>query len=357
MIPTDWLDALASVGSLTDKQLQNRFGAEASRWARQQEELRKKARAKFAEADTMLFDREALEQATHEAIARYHASRFPLGAKVVDLTCGIGSDLHAFGSGAVGFEIDALRAEYARHNCPLTEVRTEDGLAYAQSSSDPYLWADPDRRDSSGRRLADPSQYAPNPLDIPRDRQLTGIKLSPMLADEFLAEVGPRVEFVSFRGECREAVVWAGKLAEAGIFAVRIETGATLGREPTYDQVDEAGEFIFDADPAAVRAHALGGFDRPQLGDSPGYVTGGDLESEWLTPYRVLAAGTYDAKRIKEALRNLGRRVFEVKQRGAGVEPTAVMRQVRTDGDPASLICWRVGKSVRWALAERVGRG
>src|SRR5437016_14004934 len=65
---------------------------EASAWAFTQWALRKKAAGKgFPKAEVMLFTREALEQASHFSIARYHASCFPTGVLVGDLTCGIGS--------------------------------------------------------------------------------------------------------------------------------------------------------------------------------------------------------------------------------------------------------------------------
>lgn len=409
MIPDAWLEALSQAVALTPKQLEKRFGAEASRWALLQVELRKKARAKFADADSMLFEREALEQATHEEVAKYHASRFPEGASVVDITTGIGSDLCAFPN-AIGFELDPSRAQYAQQNSG-KEVRVGDGLEFVRENPVDYIWADPDRRDAGGKRLADPSQFQPNPLEIPRDRQLTGIKLSPLLQDEFLESVGERIEFVSYKGECREAIAWSGKLISpllvegvgefakpsepggtdfaAGTYAIRIqdsvssithpvvsqgeienssfvERNATppsrrglspgrlvLARSEIYDVETDPGEYIFDADPAAVRAHALGNFNLPQLGDSPGYLTGDFLDSEWLTPYQVIASGSFDTKRIKEALRTHGLRVFEVKQRGAGVDPTTVMKQVKMEGEPVSLICWKVEKSIRFALARR----
>lgn len=63
--------------------------AEDAAWAFTQWALRERARAKFPDADRMLFTREALEQATPYAVARYHASRFPAGVLVADLTAGI----------------------------------------------------------------------------------------------------------------------------------------------------------------------------------------------------------------------------------------------------------------------------
>src|SRR5579862_2583969 len=68
---------------------------ELARGAFGQWELRRRAKAKFERAEEMWFGREALEQATHEQVARYHASLFPAGALVHDLTTGLGGDLIA----------------------------------------------------------------------------------------------------------------------------------------------------------------------------------------------------------------------------------------------------------------------
>ena len=342
---------------MSAKQLAKKFGDEAARWASLQVDLRKKARAKFGAADGMLFDREALEQATHEAVAQYHASKFSSGASVVDMTVGIGADLIALAKRGpvIGFEIDEMRADYARHNCLGADVRNEDGLAFVLANGSPYIWADPDRRDSAGKRLNDPSAYEPDPASIPRDRELTGIKLSPLLFDEYLETVGDRIEFVSYRGECREAIAWSGKSVEPGFFCVDAETGLSLPRFEVEDAVNEAYEYIFDSDPAAGRAHALGNFGLPQLGDSPGYLTGEEaVDSPWLRSYEVLYKESGDFKRIKEFLRKSGLRVFEVKQRGAGVDPSSIIKQLKTDGDQVSLIAWRVDKSVRYAVCRRV---
>jgi THUMP domain-like len=357
LISPSWFDALADADKLSPKQLAKKYGDEAARWASLQVDLRKKGLAKFINSNQMLFDREALEQATHEAIADYHASCFPVGVSVIDMTVGIGADLIGLAKRGpvVGFELDAMRTETARYNCPGADVRNEDGLAFCLSNDVPYIWADPDRRDSGGKRLIDPSTYLPNPLEIPRDRILTGIKLSPLLQDEYLESVGQRIEFVSYRGECREAIAWSGSQVEPGFFAVDAETREFLPRNEVDDAVHEPWGVIFDSDPAAGRAHALGNFGLPQLGDSPGYLTGETMvTSPWLRAYEVLFQDSSDLKRIKEFMRKNGLRVFEVKQRGAGVDPTTVMKQLKTEGDPVSLIAWRVEKSVRYAVVRRV---
>ena len=357
MIDPDLLAALDADESR--KAIEARFGTEAGRWASVQAELRAKARTRFGpDAARMLFVREALEQATHPAVAEYHASRFPAGTEVVDLTCGIGSDLIALSrrGPAIGYEIDPERAGYAGHNLgPDTRIVAGDGLEVEPTD---YAWADPARR-SEGRRLTDAEAYAP-PLSALalRARRLMGIKLSPLLPDAVLEGLGGGLEFVSHGGECREAVVWLGSEAEPGRWAVQI--GRTIERLPAAlypESASEPGAFLHEADPAAIRAHVLGGFGLDALGDTPGYLTGDEpLVSPWLRSYTILAHGAFDSRRVKEELRRLSLRVFEVKRRGV---PDAVDTKARaligkTEGRPASIVLYAQGPSARYLLASAV---
>ncbi|MCL6593599.1 MAG: extracellular solute-binding protein, partial [Alicyclobacillus sp.] len=153
-------------------------------WAFTQWALRERARAKFPDADRMLFTREALEQATPYAVARYHASRFPAGVLVADLTAGIGGDLMALAERGpvVAFEPDEERAACAEWNAGIA-VRREDAMKAEWDWE--YAFCDPSRR-RAGRRLTQPQDFSPNPVEVARrmaDLRLGGIKLSPMLSD------------------------------------------------------------------------------------------------------------------------------------------------------------------------------
>ena len=123
--------------------------AEVARWAFTQWELRKRAATKFVRADAMLFDREALEMASTEALARFHASRYPSGVPVIDITVGIGADLMALAARgpAVGYEIDTMRAEMARHNLAVYDVTAELHASDGLGARGDYVWADPARRE------------------------------------------------------------------------------------------------------------------------------------------------------------------------------------------------------------------
>lgn len=334
----------------------------AAAWAFTQWELRRRARTKFSNADHMLFTREALEQATHEHVAAYHASKFPKGALVADLTCGIGGDLMALASRgpAIGYELDAERAAYARHNVRSATVIETDSL------TDDWTWdyaiADPSRR-VAGRRTLNHEDFQPDVRELAKRMQklrLGCIKLSPLLKDSFLESLGKRLEFVSFRGECREALVWCGSETEPGRVAVQVESGETLpaGEGATHEE-DPKG-WMFEADPAAIRSHSLGTLcDRhglSLLGDSNGYLTGDTrLDSPWLRSYRVMATDRAGEKSIRMWLRELNARVVEVKSRVKGLDLIKWQKNLRTtEGRPVTVAFYPVGLSVRFVLLEPI---
>ncbi|HVT12502.1 MAG TPA: hypothetical protein VHE55_09560 [Fimbriimonadaceae bacterium] len=335
---------------------------EDARWAFGQWALRQRARSKFALADQMLFDRESLEMASHEAVAAYHASRFPVSELIGDLTCGIGADLIALArrGPTVGFEIDAERAEYARHNLSVHGLEAEIVVGDAMAASWPFEFAfvDPSRR-IAGRRTLDLDQFAPNPREIAerfRGLRLAAMKLSPMLSDRDLESFSGHLEFVSFRRECREALLWYG--LGSGRAAVLAESGETLpaGGDPPATALIR--RYLFEGDPAAIRAHCLGELcmhhQLSALGDSNGYLTGDSpVESAWLTTYEVLADHAADLKRTRSALKSLGGGTPVVKSRGAAVDVDRLRKDLRGEGEDLYVVVYPVGSSLRHAICRK----
>lgn len=314
----------------------------------------------------MLFDREALEMASSEAVATYHAGLFPADSTVIDVTAGIGADAIALArrGPVVAYELDLERARLLRHNLAVhgvvADVRVGDGLGHPSA---PYVLADPARRDAS-RRSRHIEAYAPSPSDIlaahPEARRIA-IKLSPMLPDdEFakLAEGRPHeLQFLSYRGECPEALFTIGsEISESWRGAVHLESGARLAAADLYDQADEARAYLYEADPAAIRAHALGDFDLAALGDSNGYLTGDELiRSVWLRAYRVLADGPGDERKTGQRLRELGIGTPEVKLRGVDAEPAKLRKRWRQAvGRPGIVVLYPVGPRIRHAIVEAI---
>lgn len=334
----------------------------AAQWAFQQWSLREKAHAKFARADEMWFVREALEQATHERVAAYHASQFPGSVAVADLTAGIGGDTIALAARGetVGSDLDAARLNCAAHNLRVhglaAELRVMDSLDWPAGI--PYFWCDPARR-VQGRRTLKLDQFSPDVYRVIHhfaQAKLGGIKLSPMLADADLAALGNHVEFVSFGNECREAVVWIGAESGAGVHAVHIESGERLRQSPSQQEPQtHAYEFIFEADPAAIRAHSLGALeeqlDASPLGQSNGYLTGRSLAtSPWVTSFRVLEQGKLDAGWMK----SLPYDIDTIKVRGVDIDPAQWVKKVRSRrGELAVALVFPTSDGVRVCVANR----
>lgn len=326
-------------------------GAELAAWAYQIQETRLRARGRFSRAAEMLFTQEALEQATHPAIAEWHAAKFPAGELVSDLTCGIGSDLLSLAARgpAVGYELDPERARFARHNLTVNgqkaEVLEQDGLAHLAT---PFAFADPGRR-SEGRRLADPADYQPDPARVAEAfgrLELGVMKLSPLLSNEILLRYSPALEFVSYGRECREVCLSFGANVTPGIWAVHIESGETLPEQDLTGHTTSPGSWFFEADPAAIRAHALGHFGLDQLGDSPGYLTGSDLvRTPWLSAYEVLWTDAYDPRRLKTYLRERKSARPILKQRGTDLDLESLRKQLKPYGAiPTTLAFFREGR-------------
>ena len=333
----------------------------AARWAFTQWDLRHRAAAKFALAGEMLFDRDGFEMASDERLATYHASHFPTGAKVIEVGCGIGSDTIALArrGPVIAYESDPERAAIARHNLQVhgleAEVRT---AVWTPDVAGEFVFADPSRR-AGGRRTLEPSDFSPNPIELVRaysGADLLGIKLSPMLPDTFFDIFEARCEYASLGRECRESILWFGE--ERGTFAVHIESGELLPSCEPAGVVEDPLAWVFEADPASIRAHALGSFEVPSLGDSNGYLTGDQpLTSPWLRGYRTLECGRFDVKEVRTALAKHDARTPEIKQRGTGVDPAVLRKQLRSQGKrPTVVLLYPLGKSIRYVVAVAAPR-
>jgi hypothetical protein len=313
----------------------------------------------------MLFDREGLEMATHERLAEYHASLFPANATVFDLTTGVGADLIAIArrGPAIGFEVDPVRRGYARHNVAAhgldVNVRAESWEVLAEAE---YYFLDPARR-TGGRRTLNPDEFEPNPLQVISvlsGARLGVLKLSPMLPDVFLESFGGVLEFLSFGGECREALVILGEEASSGRFAVHVESGERIPVSAAVSEALEPGNYLYEADPSAIRAHALGTLARQfgisPLGNSNGYLTGDQsITSIWLKAFRVLAFNRFDVATLRKDLAELGASTPVLKQKGSGHDLDALRRKLILNGSRELVVAlYTVGKSLRYAVAEPV---
>lgn len=319
--------------------------------------LRRKATAKLDEPDTWLLCDAALQQATPTSVARHRAARLQ-GRDVHDVTCSIGADLVETARVArrcVGSDVDEVRLAMAAANCvthavaPLL-VRAD---ALRAVTRDAVIIADPARRDSSGRRRWHPDDLVP-PLsalvDAYAGRDLV-VKCAPGL-DFDAVSWADEVELVSLDGSVREACLWRGSVATAGI--TRRATVLRHDRpqwtitdlDPDDCPTRPVGEWLVDPDGAVVRAglvrqyaarHGLGQLD-PRIA----YLTGD-------TPppgraFRVVDHGRYSEKTLRALVRKHDVGALEILVRGVAVRPDELRRRLKLSGSgSATVVITRIG--------------
>lgn len=341
-------------------------GAEAARWAFTQWELRTRARQKFDRAESMLFDRDGYEMSSHELVAAYHATCFPSGVLVADLTVGIGADLIALGrrGQTIGFELSQERATMAESNLRVHGVNAP--IVVADCLAGPwefeYAFADPARRVGDRKRV-EPSDYEPNLNELVARMsglRLGIIKLSPLVPDETLQSFGGTFRFLSYGGECREALLIVGKDVDGmAPCAVHLESGATVGAGREAIETPLPGKYLYEADPAGIRVGGLGTlcetYSLQLVGDSNGYLTGDDrIGSPWLKCYEVLYSGAADIAETRRQLVKHGSATPDVKTRGKGLEAESLRKQWRLGGDERLLVAvYRVGPKIKHVVLRR----
>jgi hypothetical protein len=213
------------------------------------------------------------------------------------------------------------------------------------------VFADPARRKAGGGRVFDPKAYSP-PWDfvaglatrIPR----TVLKLAPGIAHELLPP-GAEGEWVSVGGDLVEAAFWCGPLAGVPRRATLLPGGHVLtGSGAEKAPVGPVGSFLYDPDPAVVRAHLVAEF-AAEIG---GRLADPDIAYVYTdepvdTPYgrrlEITDVLPFSLKRLRALLRE--RRVgrLEIRKRGSALEPDQLRRQLRLAGpEAASMVLTKV---------------
>lgn len=323
---------------------------------------RRRAVSKFERADSMYFTREALEQATSEIVSVHHAERFRGASRILDAGCSIGGDLTALARVAptIGVERDPVRALFARAN-----VATTQGANAAIAVADvrdvrlacDAMFCDPARRDDRTRRILDPEQSRP-PLSwianaaryVPR----IGAKLAPAF-DGNDTTADAELEYVSVRGECREALAWFGDARTAARRATRLPKGGTFfgdaadcARAPQVAM--KAGSMLFDPDAALVRSGLLASFAERHglafLDARIAYLTGDDApDSRFVRGFRIVEHFPFQLKQLRRRLRELGIGSVEIKKRGFPMTPEELRGKLDLRGDDTcTIVLARVGE-------------
>lgn len=325
-----------------------------------QVELRHRAEAKFGDlAARMYFTPEGLEQATRLSVARHRAGRLQAAAvgTLVDLGCGIGGDLVAASAAGIttaGVDLDPVRVAVAEANLAALDlpgaVMVADATTLDTSPFD-VAYADPARRSGGGRTFS-PEGWTP-PWSFVEEllRRDSCVKVAPGIPHG-LVPTGVEAEWVSDRGEVKEAALWSGRLATTARRATVIGHGglATLTEEDDPGAgVRPVGAFLYEPDGAVIRAGLVtavaAGVDGGLVDRKIAYVTGDEaVHTPFARGYRVLERLPYREKPLRAALRERGVGILTIKKRGVSVSPDELRQRLGLRGEEtATIVLTRMG--------------
>jgi THUMP domain-like/RNA cap guanine-N2 methyltransferase len=356
--------------------LRMEFPADLVRGAITLVELRRRAAGKFSRASGMWFDRVSLEQSTAEAVARHKAQRFRRGERIWDLCCGIGGDAIqlAVGGEVLAVDRDAAACLCAQWNAEIYEVGNHLTTLCADvetlSDRSGLVHIDPDRRPArpagSGQRSLKLEEGAPGLESLTRmTAEFRGgaIKCSP--ASNFGGKF-PRaeVELVSLDGECKEATIWFGELAEPGLWrATALPSGESLSGDPLSAAAPLAplGRYLFDPDPALVRSGLIDlyavGQGMSRLDDAEEYLTGDAIPASHLVQaFEVMAQLPNNEREIREYVRGSDIGSLEIKCRRIPIDIESLRRKLSLSGRAAAVLVFaRIEERARAIVCRRIG--
>lgn len=314
--------------------------------------LRKVAQTKFPKANKMYFTRDALEQASGYEVSSYRAERYRGYAQIADLGCSIGGDTLAMAqvSSVIGIDRDPLRLAIAQANSqalgfdvPFVQTDLENSFPCLEYPA-VALFFDPARR-VNGRRISSVKKYIP-PLQIVAD-WLTffpalGVKISPAVNKRELFGYDAEIEFISFKGELKEAVLWFGPL-KAGQKRATVLPGPhmmiddvntiELSRRPTL-AMSQPLQYFYEPDPAIIRAGMVQALmvrlGAAQIDQDIAYITANKKKS---TPFaRVWEVEDwfpFQLKKLRAYLRERNVGLVTVKKRGSPIIPEDLIHSLR----------------------------
>lgn len=362
----------------------------------EQRSLRRKAKAKQARAEAMLFTALGCMQMTSQSLGEAKALRFAnRGLKrIVDYTCGMGGDtLHAPPNlEVIGVDRDEATLLCYRHNARLHRDRVLAVLGDATRSpvrANACL-LDPARRPKAGMNHWDGDGMVPGWDDLESlvgSHEAVGIKLGPGLTPPEVFNTH-EFEYLGLNDACLELMIWAGALGDAGMIRAtewpsgesvvatrqeRDESFIALSAEAAdaADSVEAGGgagpgTYLYEPVKCVVRAHLHGilayRYGLRLLDPRIAYLTGDlSIESPLLKRYAILREMPHDLGEIRTIFKREGIGVVTVKKRGSSIVPEQVRAKVRHAGveGAATLVFTRMGerRKVFWVKPEGAAAG
>lgn len=360
--------------------LRRTFSADVASALLTQAQLRRRAAAKFDDAEHLFFVAEALEQATAQIPAAHRAAQLDALAPpgdFLDLGCGIGGDMLALAQRriVIAYEIDPVRARIAQANADVSgmadrvTIHVADwrtALAEGALPRAAAAFVDPARR-SNGRRIF--SLHAIQPplaaiLALRKYVPLLAVKVMPGVRNDELP-VDCAVEFVSHQGVCKEAVLWFGRTGAPRRWASvhRADGWHMLADDGTTPPLGDlaAGAFLYEPDPAVIRAGALAPLCRRLTGHlfAPdiAYIVTPEFKPEVMAQaVAIEEVHHFSLKLLNRRLTSLNVGGVELLKRGFPQEPESLRPRLRLTpgGRPAVVIFTRRGKEHLMLIGRRV---
>jgi SAM-dependent methyltransferase len=346
--------------------LRRDYSPEQARAALEIAQLRRRAVEKFGDdAARMFFTRDALEQASDPLIRRYR-SQIATGLCVVDVCCGIGADslaMNQAGGDVLGLDIDPVCTRIAEYNAAALGLNAQFRVADVRDSlpDSDLIFFDPARRDLNGKRIYDVERYQP-PLSLIREWLAPRIvaKLSPGVELEQLAAYGGSVEFISVKGDLKEAVLWlgfGGSERKATLLTQQQSYHWESGDLPVSASLSKPLGWLIEPDAALLRAGLVAdlalALAASQLDETIAYLTMDERpNSPWVRTWKIVDWMPFHLKRLRAYLRERNVGQVTVKKRGAAITPeeliaglklkgheSRTLALTRCQGQPIVLIC------------------
>ncbi|TWU15851.1 class I SAM-dependent methyltransferase [Allorhodopirellula heiligendammensis] len=333
--------------------------------------------------------RQSLQQSTHHAVAALKATWLGAGL-VVDLCCGLGSDLIAIArrGPALGVDIDSDVLAYAAANlktaavaAPLHSIDVTTAAVMRLLDGSTLIHVDPDRR-VDGKRHTLASDLVPDwsrVTELLRSCRGGLVKLAPAtgIPDDAVGKY--HRTWIAAGGSVREQTVVAGdvldhpwlqqhKMAVGGRSAISIRDGEASvfsfdqHLDFAIDSADGIGQWIIDPDPAIraaglTEAFAASTGTRP-IGGPSGFLTCDDAAGLASWPQMANAAQVIDVigcddRKLRRWFRAHNGYPDLIKVRGGDMDPAALNRRMKSCGQtPMGLWIGRQGKRTYAAITQ-----
>jgi hypothetical protein len=325
--------------------------------------VRHKALTKFHDGHQLWFTQTGLEQASHERVAQHRAQQFADATHIVDMCCGCGGDLLAFGAHTrtTGIDLDAGRIALAQANLrqrgltARAQVQVGDVTSHALAADVDAVFFDPGRR-QNGRRIMHHDAYQP-PLTTATHwmstQRTVAIKCAPGIDYADLPFAHPyAVECVSYAGDMRETVLWFNHAVpwrrRATVLSDHNTHTITDQQPSTQVAVTAPAEYLYEPDSAVIRAglvkHLAQSIGASMLDTHIAYLTHTQVIATPLARcWRILTSLPFSERGIQAALASFDAGAITVKKRGSPVDSDQLARRLsRPHGRPLVVVLTRV---------------